>query len=356
MTQTVAGSSASMSTLSFSHIPNHIDLTLDDEDSNDSYPHERYPKRARLDSSPIAKPGPSVPEGDLPSTSSTPTIRFSPHNQKSSTPVSHISFVESSSSQGPSPQYPPNYPPNQGPIKYSSSTYVPHYQQRPLPLQGLHTRKSFTTSFPSPHPPPNHHLGTPNHQVIDLTGSPSPPPMHQPPAPPLPSELPPKTPVCIGQLTVTALVLYPVPYLLPRDHIGEADWASVRLQYEHNPQKPGGSETIHIKTPQGKGIKGEVIQGEIFGVVEQKVATSLGPMLGKGLIRLDAKVRRGQPNVTPPFFSFITENSSILCSSRFFPYKCSSTLLKVIYRSSVIIFSNVDSSSTIPRYRMMTID
>jgi len=343
-----------MSTLSYSHIPNHIDLTLDDEDGNDSYLHERYPKRARLDSSPIAKPGPEV---DLPSPSPTPTIpRFSSHNYKSSTPASHISFVESSPSQGSSSQYPPNYPPNHGPTRYSSSAYVPHYQQRTLPPQGLQTRKSFTTSFPSPHPPPNHSFGAPNHQVIDLTGSPSPPPMHQSPAPPLPSELPPKTPVCIGQLAVTALVLYPVPYLFPRDHTGDADWASVRLQYEHNPHKPGGSETIHIKTPQGKGIKGEVIQGEAFGVVEQKVATSLGPMLGKGLIRLDAKVRRGQPNVTPPVFSFIPGKLSILYSSRFFHYKSSSTLLKVIYQLLVIIFSNVDSSLTIPRYRMMTID
>ena len=341
-----------MSTLSFSHVPNHIDLTLDDEDSNDSYSHERYPKRARLDSSPVSrKPGQSAPEGDLPSTSPMPTIRFSSHSQESSTPTSHISLVEPSSSQGSSPQYPPDYPPN---AEYSSGTYVPHYQQRPLPLQGLQTRKSFATSFPSPHPP-NHSLGTPNPQVIDLTGSPSPPPMYHLPAPPLPSELPPKTPVCIGQLTVTALVLYPVPYLLPRDHTGEADWASVRLQYEHNPHKPGGSETIHIKTPQGKGVKGEVIQGEPFGVVEQKVATSLGPMLGKGLIRLDAKVRRGQPNVTP-FFSSIHEKLSILYSFQFFPYKCSSTLLKVIYRLSVIIFSNVDSSLTIPCYRVMTID
>ncbi len=42
---------------------------------------------------------------------------------------------------------------------------------------------------------------------------------------------------------------------------------------------------------------GEIVQGENFGVVEQKAANVLGPMLGKGLIRVDAKVRRAVPNV-----------------------------------------------------------
>lgn len=115
----------------------------------------------------------------------------------------------------------------------------------------------------------------------------------------LPPELPPKTPVCIGQLTVTALVLYPVPYLLPHNPpSGPPEWVPVRLQYEHAPNKPGGSETIHIKAPQMRGPNGEISAGDAFGVIEQKVATSLGPMLGKGLIRLDAKVRKGPQNVS----------------------------------------------------------
>ncbi|KZT75059.1 hypothetical protein DAEQUDRAFT_660022 [Daedalea quercina L-15889] len=137
-------------------------------------------------------------------------------------------------------------------------------------------------------------------QVIDLTSSPSPPPAAPRPPPPqhgnLPPDLPPKTPVCIGQLTVTALVLYPIPYLLAQES-ADAEWALVRLTYEHTPQKAAGPETIHIKTPSSKSPTGEILQGENFAFMEQKAAAFLGPMLGRGLIRLEAKVRRGMPNL-----------------------------------------------------------
>lgn len=92
----------------------------------------------------------------------------------------------------------------------------------------------------------------------------------------------------------------------------EAEWASVRLQYEHNPNKPGGSETIHIQAPHSRAPTGELIAGDGFGVVEQKIATSLGPMLGKGLIRLDAKVRKGMPNVRTSWRNM--DYSSYRCS------------------------------------------
>ena len=115
--------------------------------------------------------------------------------------------------------------------------------------------------------------------------------------------VPPKTPVCIGQLTVTALVLYPISYLQTppiAENVPEAAWATVRLQ--HDPiakqRSPNSEETVHIKTPPTRTAAGEILVGENFGVVEQKVATVLGPMLGKGLIRIDAKVRRGSPNVS----------------------------------------------------------
>ncbi|PIL31733.1 hypothetical protein GSI_06437 [Ganoderma sinense ZZ0214-1] len=108
-------------------------------------------------------------------------------------------------------------------------------------------------------------------------------------------DLPPKTPVCIGNLSATALVLYPIPYLNPPDYSSQDfEWAPVRLQYEHLENKPSGqSETINIRPPSVKGSSGEIVPGETFAVVEQKIATHLGPMLGKGLIRLDAKIRRG---------------------------------------------------------------
>ncbi|OCH94709.1 hypothetical protein OBBRIDRAFT_722057 [Obba rivulosa] len=185
---------------------------------------------------------------------------------------------------------------------------------RPIPFNGPSHSSAFfqpraQAPLVAPFPPtrssyaPVANPGPSNHQVIDLTSSPSPPPIaiSTPPCLPaegnLPSDLPPKTPVCIGQLTVTALVLYPISYLQPEGHIGDAEWAPVRLNYEHNPNKPGGQETIHIKTPSMKTSDGEIVPGENFGVVEQKVATYLGPMFGKGLIRLEAKVRRGQPNL-----------------------------------------------------------
>ena len=45
-------------------------------------------------------------------------------------------------------------------------------------------------------------------------------------------------------------------------------------------------------------MAGEVIGGETFGVVEDKAATALGPLLAKSLIRMDAMVRRGLSNVS----------------------------------------------------------
>lgn len=111
--------------------------------------------------------------------------------------------------------------------------------------------------------------------------------------------MPPKTPVCIGQLTVTALVLYPIGYLQPQgaNAPSDAEWAPIRMNYEHNAARPDSTDTIHIRTPNTSNAKGESVPGESFGVVEQKVATYLGPMLGKGLIRLDGKVRRGPSNL-----------------------------------------------------------
>ena len=132
---------------------------------------------------------------------------------------------------------------------------------------------------------------------------------HQPQLPP---EVPARTPVCIGQLVVTALVLYPIPYLNhhssgmstdPNMPSESDDFAPVRLRYDPlaKERSATGDETIHILTPQtkyGDGADEKLFGGDNFGVVEQRVATVLGPMLGKGLIRVDAKIRRGIPNVS----------------------------------------------------------
>ena len=203
--------------------------------------------------------------------------------------------------------------PNRSPAQAgpSSSSLLPQYGNG-----AYRTAPPSSSSYASP----NSHgqQQTTSRQVIDLTTSPSPPPTarisaqqapqqiqlaQQQTSPPLPEELPAKTPVCIGQLTVTALVLYPISYLQPQygPNSLEAEWAPVRMNYEHNSSKPDNSETIHIRTPNMTRPDGSVAPGENFGVVEQKVANYLGPMLGKGLIRLDGKVRRGPPNVSSGF-------------------------------------------------------
>lgn len=223
----------------------------------------------------------------------------------------------------PSPHW--RYPQSNQPIQLP----IPNTIQRPPPFTGPSNSSAFfqhrlrpavmSSSQTQVAESSHSHSGAPSNamtrQVIDLTSSPSPPPVMSRPQLSsqgnMPSDLPPKTPVCIGQLTVTALVLYPIPYLLPQEHLVDTEWAPVRLTYEHTPHKLGGQETIHIKTPNAKSPTGELLQGENFGVVEQKVATYLGPMLGKGLIRLDAKVRKGMPNVSrTPMVSRLTSPGS----------------------------------------------
>lgn len=147
-------------------------------------------------------------------------------------------------------------------------------------------------------------------QVIDLTSSPSPPPSSMARVAsqsPLPQDLPPKTPVCIGQLTVTALVLYPTAYTTPQNGNGEAEWAAVRLCYEHTPHKEV-KENISIRTPSSRDPNGGIINGENFSVVEKKAATYLGPMLGKGLIRLECMIRKGPSTVCTQFLIKFTSD------------------------------------------------
>ncbi|KAJ6519651.1 SNF2 family N-terminal domain-containing protein [Mycena sanguinolenta] len=242
--------------LSYPH--NHIDLTSDDDDDDtDVNDYSRFAKRPRVEP-------PKMP------------------------PPNHYPMAAPAANLRAPPSFHPHAPSNLNP-----AAYRPPF----APQQSAFAPRQFAAPPQQP-VAPRIPVGGPPTRVIDLTGSPSPPPPHNAmqAAPQLAADLPAKTPVCIGQLGVTALVLYPVPYLLPHSP-GHDEWAAVRLQYEHNPNKPGGAETIHIKAPQGRAANGEQFLGEAFGVIEQKVATALGPMLGKGLIRLDAKVRKGPPNL-----------------------------------------------------------
>jgi SWI/SNF-related matrix-associated actin-dependent regulator of chromatin subfamily A3 len=163
---------------------------------------------------------------------------------------------------------------------------------------------SFTSNLS---PPP----GQSAHTVIDLTTSPSPSPAPRlpPPALPPPPQFSPsvqpitfetaslRTPVCIGRLDVTALILYPSPYLeisISEPSGSDTVWGPVRLQYERTPNH---EDTVHIKTPNRRGPHGEILPGEDFAIVEQRVASVLGPMLGKGLIRVDSRIRKGNLHV-----------------------------------------------------------
>ena len=191
------------------------------------------------------------------------------------------------------------YPP---PLPQQQQVQQPHLPANPNVNLGLRSMQPTPQPLSSPHNPPEYAP----HQIIDLTGC---PPSPEPQARSLPPDLPPKTPMCIGQLAATALVLYPVNYLNPggEQPVGsEKEWAPVRLNYEHNISKSSGQDTIHIRTPTSRGSLGEPLGGETFGVVEQKIASTVGPMLGKGLIRLEAKVRKGLPNVSSGEWSSVS--------------------------------------------------
>nr|GAT47839.1 SNF2 family DNA-dependent ATPase [Mycena chlorophos] len=181
---------------------------------------------------------------------------------------------------------------------HSAARFQPHTSSNLSPY-----RPPFAFQSRPSHVPPRISAGPSSApRVIDLTGhSPSPPPVHAAPVPnfmqppPLDAQLAPKTPVCIGQITVHALVLYPIQYM-QQTNLASDEWVVARLEYEHIANRPQ-PETIHIKTPLGRPTNGDQASEDAFGMVEQKVATSIGPMLGKGLIRLDAKIRKGPPNL-----------------------------------------------------------
>lgn len=133
----------------------------------------------------------------------------------------------------------------------------------------------------------------------------------------------PQRPACIGQLSCTALVLYPISYLVAsafedpnqkdafiqynpngssqnssKDPKG--DWAFVRLKVEgsKSPDPTNASFSLPILTPPLIGPNGETIPPEQFGVVEQKVANVLGAMLAKALVKVEGRILRGKPGVS----------------------------------------------------------
>ncbi|KAJ3910124.1 SNF2 family N-terminal domain-containing protein [Lentinula edodes] len=294
----------SLSNLSLSlqrnHSTNPIDLTGDDEDEDDDidqYIIPRAHKRIRVDGN-ISRTG----------SNSVTLASRSPSLASASSSMSSMSSFPSA------PQIPLRNTLDMRPSLFTNPqpprhTPAPPEMYKPPFAGPSNSAAFFPPRAPAPmHPQPSEYrpsLKPSGSNVIDLTGSPSPPPPALPPPPPpqqylfqngnhLPPDLDARTAICIGQLSATALVLYPVPYIVQEPGSMEPSWVPVRLQYEHNPSKIEGSETIHIKIPTNIPATGVC---DSFGVVEQKVATNLGGLLGKGLIRIEAKVRKGPPNL-----------------------------------------------------------
>ena len=107
---------------------------------------------------------------------------------------------------------------------------------------------------------------------------------------------------------MTALIVYPSAYLdiSPSEPSGsEPVWGPVRLQYERSSQHPGSEDIVSVGTPNKRTPHGEIHPGENFAVIERRVASVLGPLLEKCLIRVDSNIRRGNRHVrSMPFPAF----------------------------------------------------
>lgn len=351
---------SSSTTSVYSSLPhsqaNPIDLTLDDDD-DDPYLTERMCKRTCPSSRSFNANCPSptyLPMSRPPYHSGLSPAMSSSSLQTEQLPPYPPQHPQQFYGQIPQPQYPNNIPPPfLGPSSPSAFnlTHSNHSPPRHTPVPQPHT--------PTYAPQPQHwaaqsHQQNPNlqaRQVIDLTNSPSPPPPIYYGLPTsLPPDLPPRAPVCIGQLMVTALVLYPVEYIkyrppppkqgdlsfaasgyydtqmsvdtqfpsqanphylendgnnfntpvdkerLSSSDDPEWDWVPVKFLFDPSPPKPGTQQTINLKSLPCLGPDGSTCPPENFAVVESKAAMHLCPLLAKGLIRFDGKVRRMPPS------------------------------------------------------------
>jgi hypothetical protein len=107
------------------------------------------------------------------------------------------------------------------------------------------------------------------------------------------------TPVLIGQLNVTALVLYPNPYLSAQRG-GTDEWAPIRIAIDPNAKPPADALTLHIP-PKAKGANPTA--QDSFGVIGRQAGPTLAPLLSRGVVKLEPRIKRAAtPNVceTPP--------------------------------------------------------
>lgn len=276
-----------------------IDLTKDD-DEND----QRHTKRARTDAAPSQQQTttPAYAQYGNNNHYAYPSPTPSPYPTQGAWSPQNIPQGYDSTTQPTPGSYNPqqayyrqNYaapPPAASPSYFPEGSYSAQPQRPP--------QQAYNGYPAQPQQQQQTYQQTPAHNVIDLTGTP-------PPAAAPPKDVR-RDVVCIGQLHATALVLYPIPYVCvtaagasgaPPSHNGD-DYVTVRLKYDDSSKKRARfqqqqpEETIQIAAPHHKGPSGETLGGEDFGVVEQRVATVLGPLMQKVLIRLEATVKRAQ--------------------------------------------------------------
>ncbi|KAL0580823.1 hypothetical protein V5O48_001199 [Marasmius crinis-equi] len=176
-----------------------------------------------------------------------------------------------------------------------------HHQTYHPPFAGPSNSSAFFPERPPPRLPPppsvSPRSADSNGKVIDLTGStPSPPP--QPRVQHLvPSyeDLSPRSPVCIGQLHSQALIMHPHPYVMSNDPETE-EWVHVKVHYEHEPQKVP-PDNLYLKSLPITTHTGETLDSDTFGFTDQRTARNIGHLIARGLIRVDAKVKRGPQSI-----------------------------------------------------------
>lgn len=76
------------------------------------------------------------------------------------------------------------------------------------------------------------------------------------------------------------------------------EWASVSLKYEYDEELD--RKTVRLWTRPARHPDGSIIPAEVFGAVQRKVASVIGPMLERHLIRLVARIRKAD-KVCPIF-------------------------------------------------------
>ncbi|QRW12247.1 hypothetical protein RhiLY_11246 [Ceratobasidium sp. AG-Ba] len=268
-----------------STIAQPIDLTVDDEWS--SAQDERGAKRQRT--------------GTLPSQPAPPPVA-------TTTPAPATPAPAATLTNGAAPAWTPQ------PTHYAQWTHPQHSVLCTTPCWIPQPATQQSTAWAT---------GIHKNSAIDLTATPSPPanlsttPAALPAIAPAPStsatvatpstsastsKQDSRTVMCIGELSVTALILYPIRYLAPSNIASDATPATatmpatctVKLRYDASKKRMGGmsgDQTINIASPTTAAGP-----GEDFGVVDQKAANVLAPLMERGLIRNEARVLKGSEN------------------------------------------------------------